>query len=574
VPEAGVGPNDCPVIPLGFFDDTWFFLDMKGQVRGLSTRQLHSQAGLIGLFHSQDDWLVGHFPRMGTETIATEGAETRQQRVVGFLANAAGAYLMRLCSEAGMFGPHIGIYPPGVWPSAQDKLVVHCGNAVFADGGWHPAGLRRDSKIYVAGPPLVRPAEEPANAAMTKQLHDQIRALWDFRDAGAETVVLAWCALASYGAAPSWRSHLFFTGADGSGKTSLCEVMRGLLPQAFYTNDTSRPGLEQELCGRGVPVIIDEVGGTTGSAGADNLLTVVLSASAQGGTEAYRGTVSGKSRSFRIACPILMSAITPPTMQPQHSGRFCIIELQKAGSGTDHRAGQQELISEAKRIGPSFLARMLNGYPRWRAYLPLFREALGRQGCNPRQMDQLASMLSAWWVASQDDQPAEHDLLYEIGRIAPLISTPEEIAANASHRHLLQRLLSSRIVVADGMIRRSVAEFLEEASQPSGETSVAYRTLLGHGMRLVRANEPSADTRGRPVPRPIGQRNAGVWFARGHRQISDLFTGTPWEGQAWESVLARCETAAPSHDKVRFGIWCSRAIWVSLDEILDNGSIE
>src|SRR5690348_973037 len=62
-PPASEAPEECPVIALGHFNGMFHFLDVIGQKRELSARQLGSRHELLSLFLGKDDWLRARFPK-------------------------------------------------------------------------------------------------------------------------------------------------------------------------------------------------------------------------------------------------------------------------------------------------------------------------------------------------------------------------------------------------------------------------------------------------------------------------------------------------------------------------------
>jgi hypothetical protein len=575
-PSPGDGPiSDCPLVPLGHADGVFHFLDVTGQKRHLGARQLALRADLLGLFLGDSEWLLRHFPKRATQVTSAEGGgEVQQEIVIGIHAAAAADWLMARCREAGLFGDHLQIRRPGIWVGEDGRPILHCGDAVIIDGETHRAGVRRDGQIWAAGAPTPRPAEVPAVRTVAHDLRERIGALWNFRDGGGEVIFLGLIAVGYLGAAASWRPHGFVLGPAESGKSQMQRLAHALWPLSFYTTDTTKAALEQALNGRAMPSVIDEAGETTERSGAQHLLRIVLGASGGDGTRGHRGTAEGQVRTIQVAGVILMAAITPPDMQAQHIGRFCLIELTKAAERADNSAQHRDLISEAKKLGPGLWARMLAGFGRWQQSLPIFRQALQHRGCSPRQMDQFSAILAGWWVLAEDHVPNAAEALYHVNWIAPFIAPAEELAQDDAHRRLLQHLLGSSIALSRSTERATIGSLLDQAFKPDAEPGSrdAFAVLKRHGIRVMREEEP-LDSRGRPPPR--GACWPGVWFARGAQPIAELLAGTPWEGQRWEYALRRCESATQSRTTIRFdGKWTARAIWVSLFDLEASSDAE
>jgi hypothetical protein len=80
-------------------------------------------------------------------------------------------------------------------------------------------------------------------------------------------------------------------------------------------------------------------------------------------------------------------------MQPQHHARVALVELQAPDVGEDHRARLDDLIAFAKQNAAAMWGRVLASFKRYVLALAVYRDALGRAGCGPRQMDQLGAIL-------------------------------------------------------------------------------------------------------------------------------------------------------------------------------------
>jgi len=521
----------------------------------------------------EGSWLKGRFPHKKVMDVpGPDGEIEKIERVVDFRKNEASAWLMRLCRDQGLFGDHILIRRPGVWPEKNGMPVVHCGDAVLIGDRYSPAGTRTGNQIWAAAPPTNRPGA-PAEAQIGLRLQDSIKRYWNFRKVGGEIAVMGLIGCAYYGAAIPWRPAGFLSGPAGCGKSSLLSVMKALFPLAFYTNDTSKAGLEQSLDGRAMPSFIDESSDREDQRGARALLDLVLAASGGEGTKGARGGQDGRARKIEVAGAIIMASICPPDMQAQHRDRFTIIELGRAHEGEDFRNEHRDLVEWGKEHGPALWGRAIAGWELYHASLELFRAALQREGCAPREMDQLGALMAGWWILTHDGIPNEKGALEGVGALIEFMRGEEDSVAQDASMQMVNHLLSQIVQLQRSTDRRPIAALIrkcfEKPADPVEDTeigrNVAAEVLAQYGIRVIRTDD-TKDVRGREIPRMAD--GIGVWFSPACDPLRRLFDGTPFAGQRWEHELRRLESARQRSTTMRIGAISARGcVWVSGEEL-------
>ena len=418
-PEGKPRAEDaCPLVCLGHADGEFHFLDIEGQRRALKSRALVSRGDLVSLFLGETKWLFDFFPNMvRTKRRDAEGNEVIEEEVRGFAVAKAGERLMAMCRQAGIFGDHVQFRGPGVWAGKEGVPVVHCGDLVMIGGEWRPTGFREGNEVWIRAPKRTRCGAdwggEPlpmvargfgANVEVARGLQRDIADHWQFRVLGSEIVCLGLMAIGYYGTAARWRPNGYLVGSTGSGKSMLLHLLRACVPGSEYSTDTTKAGIEAVINGRPTPVYLDEAGDRQGL-GAQMLLDVVLSATGGDGTRGFRGSADGGSRTFSAAASVIMAAVSPPPMGPQHRDRFTIVQMVKPGAGSDNLAAMQSMAREAAVVAPRLWGRAIVGWPRWEAARLAFRSALTRIGCAARELDQMGAILAGWWVLTEDGEP-------------------------------------------------------------------------------------------------------------------------------------------------------------------------
>jgi hypothetical protein len=469
------------------------------------------------------------------------------------------------------FGPHIVIRRAGVWPGENGDPVVHCGDVLWLDGRFQPAGMRTGHIIWPADPPDARPGDA-CGPEIAKHIQMQLQELWRFRDGGGAIVALGATGSALYGAWARWRASLFIGGDVGGGKSYLLDTLRACCPMHYYTSDTSKAGLEQKISGRAMPSFIDEASDQIDQRGPQNLLSMITASAGGEGAKVARGTGDGKGRTAEIIGATFMASIAPPDMQPQHLARVAVVELQAPQGGEDHRAAMDALIAYCREHGPAIWARALVGHKRYTLALAALRDALGRAGCAPRQMDQLGAILSGFWVLTADGVPDDHEALGLVAAVRDHVQDASEVAENSAGRLVVEHLARSKLRKVSSVEEFPVGELAALAWQTlrdpdTGEAVESPQVdsfraiLMRSGIRAVAANEPS-DHKGRPAPR--GGEGDGIWIAFRAPAIVKIFADSPWPGQRWTSLIKSLPGVKFSKvNKIRIGgIHTAAAVWI------------
>jgi hypothetical protein len=564
----------CPLVCLGHAEGEFYFLDVVGQHRVLKSRALVARGDLVSLFLGDTRWLFQWFPnKVLVKGRDQAGNEVVQEEVRGFSVSKAGERLMAMCRSAGLFGPHVALRGPGVWAGEEGAPIVHCGDMVMIDGEWRPTGFRSGDQVWTSAPRRVRPGldweGEPlprvaqafaAKAEAAREVLQSIEKLWKFRLEGSPIICLGLMAVGYYGVAARWRPNGYLVGGTGSGKSMLLHLLRACVPGAEYSTDTTKAGIEAAINGRPTPIYLDEAGDRQGL-GTQLLLDVVLSATGGDGTRGLRGAADGGSRSFQAACSVIMAAVSPPPMGPQHKDRFTIVHLTKPGAGEDNQAAMQAATRRAAEMAPLLWGRALQGWPRWEKARLAFRDALTRAKCAARELDQMGSILAGWWVLVEDGLPSSDRADQAVLAVAEFVRDASDVAADDGPRRVVQYLASTTIQRDRSTDIEQIGVLAERAwTGDQLERDPAQRLLERFGIRIIRSTDDKG-TNGKPVPR--GYLDDGVWFAKSAETLRRLFVGSPFEGDRWIYELSRHPTAVESKKSVRVGGVSGPAIWIS-----------
>jgi hypothetical protein len=583
-PEPPANDQDipCPVHALGHIDGRFVFTDCIGQKRELSAKQLGGRHDLLSLFGHDDSWLRAKFPKkVEVKKKAEDGSETTEQVTVDFVVNAAAAHLGRMCFRAGMFGKHLRIRRPGVWPLSETELAVHCGDKVRVGAGWQDAGFRDGNMIWAAAPPEPRPGT-PCDASIGRALQQDLQMLFSFDAPAGAIATLGVLGTAYLGAAAQWRPSAFIFGPGGCGKSALIKVLVACCPMNLYRNDASKAGIEGDISGVAMPVFIDENDDARDKRLAESVMNMVLTASGGVGTQGTRGTVDGKSRAIEIASSFFFAATHHPEMKDTHLGRVLLVKLRPPELGQDHRVAHEALAERMRDDAAKLWSRALSSFERYAASVAVFRDALKRAGCRAREMDQFGAILAGWWILTEEGIPTVADASNGVRGLDDLVRTSDVVAEEGSARRLVQFLLSTAIQLDRSTDKEPIASLIEVALH-AGETpdemekrvgkdgaarvanigaDRARRILAAHGIKVVPKREAQPVVRVGDLVADV-ETPAGVWFANSNKELKTLFDGSEWEGMRWNAGLQELPSGRVSGKTMKIGALPTRAVWVS-----------
>ena len=560
--------DDCPVIALGDNDGLCYFLDPIGQKRRLTARELGQKQTLVTLFRGEEDWLRKRFPERKE---IDDGAGNKEMRIVGFRVQAAASEMIRRACSKGLFGVNTTFRQPGIWRADDGMPVIHCGDGVLIRDRWADPGTRTGNIIWAAAEAAPRPGP-PCDHSVAVRIQEDLQTYWNWTNPAGGIVVIGQLYCGYLCGALDWRYNAFVIGSTGSGKSALQRVFRAAWPMHMYTSDASKAGIEQALDGKAMPALIEEANDRNKTAGLD-LIDIVLSAGGQDGTKLTRGTADGKGRNGEILSSVVMFAINPPDLQPQHMNRFMMLEVTRPISGRDHKFEHSQLIAYVRKHAAGLWGRAISSFERYNACLGLFREVLRERGCSPREMDGKTALLAGWFVMTHEGLPTDRQLREGVAALGSFIVDSKQAEADDGPRRALGHLMSKLVALHRSTDTDPIGTLLdiafgngEETSDERRQPSAAANLLGNYGMRPIRAcrqppRRPDVphcpcdrcwDPRLRkPVPR--GSEKDGVWIANRNPELERLFLNSAYDAGRWRSELGRLPGAVPSGRNIRIG---------------------
>ena len=571
--------DDCPVIALGHADGTYWFLDFAGQPRKVTAQNLGNRNNLMSLFGGDDTWARAKYPVKKEFDDENGGKVTR---TVDFRINAVAQELIARASRRGLWGKSVTLRQPGVWRGDDGAPIVHCGDSVLVGDVWKKPGFRTGKQIWAAAEAIARPGI-PCDPAVARTLQQDLQTGWDYKNPAAGIAIIGLLYSGWLCGALFWRLNGFITGPAGSGKTALLKVIRAAWLVHDYSNDTSKAGMEQTIASRAIPSLIDEAADRNHSSGRD-LLDIVLSSSGDEGTKLARGTTDGRGRTAEVVSSVIMFSIYPPPLQPQHLGRFVLIELEKPPEGADGQENHRRIAEFARAHAAGLWGRAIGALERYTESLILFRGALAAVGCSPREMDSKGALLAGWYVMTNDGLPDTRALREGIAALGGFIVTAAQAEDDDAPRRAVQHLVASHVQLHRSSDKEPIGELLEvaygigdEARTPAAAADILARNGIRAVLACMRVKPPPdggacrcpgcwSDRFNKPIPRP--DRSSGVWIASRHPSLETIFRGTDFDDRKWLTAIARCRDARLSGRSIRIGAYSGHAVWLPRELVL------
>ena len=175
----------------------------------------------------------------------------------------------------------------------------------------------------------------------------------------------------AYAAFTPFRSHLWITGASGSGKSFLMSVMKNLVKGlCLSTSNASAAGLMQRINEDGVAhspiVLLDEAGSdTSGKAQRmEEIVKIAREAATDGDNESLRGTADQSAKVYKKAFSLTLASTSHSLEDLQDISRFFILDIKDRVDITKVDLFKK-LEEISKTLHPKFLKAILTTAPHY-----------------------------------------------------------------------------------------------------------------------------------------------------------------------------------------------------------------
>lgn len=533
--------DGCPVKPLGLNGGTFYYLDIHGQLRGITN---HEAKEILKLFGHMIPKLIWEFPQW-TKDPDTETMRRKKDR---FDQQGAAIAMVSACSERGLFDPDNAVRGVGAWSDDDGRLIYHMGDAMLIDG--ERAELQtHQGKIYPAFPPVPHPIISGEYRDPVPDLMDLL-STWQWTRPDADPfIVLGAIGVQMMGGALPWRPAYWFTGGPGTGKSALQRLMlhlHGGEKGLIQSTDATARGLAAILGQSSLPVALDELEpGDAGSHKERDIVTTMRVA-ASGGRWA-RGSSDQKGSTGQLRSTFLASSILiPGVLKSQDLQRMIMLNLNPFQPGAKAPQMRAEVW---RRHGAVLKGLIVERWPTFAERLEMWREAFANEEITGRAADNWATTLAMAQMMQAEAMPTRDELAAWASKIAGLISADvDEIGSDADE--VMTHLLSQPFDVFRRGKQFTVAQWIMVAAGRPGAPhdlldGYEKSTETGREQRMDAANSHLATA----LIRVIRERDKEPRLFIGNSKaqpLLNLFANSQWAGGAWRQSLERIKGAKPS----------------------------
>ena len=442
----------------------------------------------------------------------------------------------------------------GVWKMSDGQLVVNGRQLWRADGSVLEHGIH-EGRVYPVSGDVGFDLSTPM---ATREDVNQVLAAfnspqWIHPMAGE--IVLGFFGMSLVSTALRRRPHVLMTGPAACGKSTVLEYVRWLLGSLAYgcTGPQTMAAFYQSLAGTSKVVVNDEFEADPGKKGCKDTFEVArMSYSLQEGDEGIvRGTVTGKSKSYRFYSPFIAAGISPGKMEPAGLTRWVILETKGKPQGDKLTEAQ------AREFGPRLARLFISRWNVFQASEDVVRHCILSLGGDGRMADTVGTLLASYWAFVSESPATEEDAKF----LVSMLGIEERIAVHQVSDELqclealTSRVLPFKVVDGAALVTRhlSIAQAIEMVCKdPTGQPELVMR-LAQMGLRVALAK---------------GKWSLYVVNSPMHQELRKLFAGTKWATGGWSLVLRRLPGGEESTQRIGAGLGAAKVTVVDVPEHL------
>jgi putative DNA primase/helicase len=211
----------------------------------------------------------------------------------------------------------------GAWREADGRICYHDGVETIGEPDPKNLYLRKQRRdIGITDP--------PAPPEITREIADLV-ARMSFENVADSIRILGWSALAPFAGALPWRPAGLITGASGSGKTTVLDLLvRPLaMPEAFSGGETTEAGVRQRIRNDAAAIVIEEAETDTQKKKwrREDLFSLMRQSTSDDTPKAAKGTRDGRGMWFDMRSMFLFAAISPEIEQVADDNRIFRVNM-------------------------------------------------------------------------------------------------------------------------------------------------------------------------------------------------------------------------------------------------------
>lgn len=464
---------------LGYDGDDYYFFDHRKRQIGKRTRGGWDDLGMAELADSQ--WWEMHFP--------SGGSKGGINRVHAF------EWFASVARARGIYDPR-NIRGRGAWRD-NTRVVFHHGDYLTIDGKAADVTEIRSKWVYPVSRPMPAPHAQPLTDDEGKHLL-KLAGMTRWTRQGSAALLAGWVFLSPVCGALPWRSHVWLTGAPGSGKSTIQSLyVQALLNgiAEYFQGDSTEAGIRQNIRADAVPALIDEFepNDENDRKRMKPVLTMIRQASSESSAQTVKGTISGDGMRFHIRSMFCLASINVMLDKGSDTSRITVLALKppaKSGSADDQWAVLEEelhKLGKDQTMPARLLARALIMLPTILANVEVFCRVAAEKFGTQRQGDQFGTLIAGAWCLTRQHVATDAEALAMINEY-DWAEHQEAGESMTDSEKALAALLGAKIKVSHGL-EVTVHELIAEAADaPESSAKIGHAAavdvLMRNGMRL------------------------------------------------------------------------------------------
>jgi len=431
--------------------------------------------------------------------------------------------LINRCCRMGYFDGHALIRGRGAWID-EGRSVLHLGRKIIVDGKEYTPRTVPSKYVYEGGPnlsvKLTKPATNREAHALVELCNEFV---WEKPISGH--LLAGWCIIASVCGIFKWRPHIWLTGAQGTGKTTIQDLVCKAMLEGISLNCdglTTEAGIRHMIRQDAIPVIQDEAEAQTQTAQRALQGVLGLARTSSSGGKIIKGTSDGKGMSFSMRSSFCWASINSAIEQAADKARISkLVLMRDALPGREER--WNKLNADLKgtfttEYAGSMFARTFENIKTLQANVGTFAVAANRVFSSARLADQIGTMLAGMYLCYSTKEITVSDAVAWIQKqdwseVTTVMEKPDDT-------RLLDTIATTRVrIIKDGKtIEPTIGELILEVDDGGYDSNAAHKELKRYGLMiedgwLLVANNST----------PLGQLLCKtVWHADWSRSLMDV----------------------------------------------------